>query len=88
MLFSEEVFGSLDWSRRDLAALNIQRARDHGIPGYNEVRRAYGLPPLNSWEDIIKELHEVPDDKFKDDLNNVGHHIFEFRSGILKNCFL
>ncbi|PVD19871.1 hypothetical protein C0Q70_20364 [Pomacea canaliculata] len=66
----QEVFGSLDWSRRDLAALNIQRARDHGIPGYNEVRRAYGLPPLNSWEDIIKELHEEPDKDFKDDLNN------------------
>lgn len=36
----------------DLAALNIQRGRDHGIPGYNAVRWAYFLEPVESFDDI------------------------------------
>uniref|UniRef100_A0A2C9M6W5 Peroxidase n=1 Tax=Biomphalaria glabrata TaxID=6526 RepID=A0A2C9M6W5_BIOGL len=48
-VITEDVFGPLDWSRRDLGALNIQRARDNGLPGYNDVRQAYGLPRKENW---------------------------------------
>ncbi|KAK3803213.1 hypothetical protein RRG08_013796 [Elysia crispata] len=48
----EDVFGTLDWSRRDLGALNIQRGRDMGLPGYNKVREAYGLKRISSWGEI------------------------------------
>ena len=36
----------------DLAALNIQRARDHQIPTFNQLRQAYGLPQLYSFAQI------------------------------------
>lgn len=40
----------------DLAALNIQRARDHGMPVYNVVRQGYGLPPVTSFADITSNI--------------------------------
>ncbi|CAN8011196.1 unnamed protein product, partial [Ixodes pacificus] len=38
------VFGPLEFSRRDLMAVNIQRGRDHAIPDYKTARRLLGLP--------------------------------------------
>jgi hypothetical protein len=45
----------------DLAAIDIQRGRDHGLPNYNELRRAYGLAPKPSFESITGEsTSELP----------------------------
>eukprot|EP00095_Tigriopus_kingsejongensis_P002572 maker-scaffold274_size229011-snap-gene-1.21 protein:Tk02572 transcript:maker-scaffold274_size229011-snap-gene-1.21-mRNA-1 annotation:"chorion peroxidase-like" len=37
----------------DLVALNLQRGRDHGIPGYMEYRKLCGLPRLTTWREIV-----------------------------------
>ena len=47
-----QVFGALDFTRRDLMAQNLQRARDHGLPDFNSARVAYGLEPVYSFEDL------------------------------------
>lgn len=49
-----KLFGPLEFSRRDLMALNIQRARDHGLPDFNTAREAYGLEPIRSWGHFSK----------------------------------
>jgi len=54
------VFGTLDFSRRDLMAVNIQRGRDHGLPDYNTARRYFGLDPIVRWEDINSNPRNLP----------------------------
>lgn len=55
------VFGGLDFSRRDLMAVNIQRGRDHGLPDYNTARVAYGLEPKTSFHDIKASQSYIED---------------------------
>ena len=47
------VFGPLEFSRRDLMAVNIQRCRDHGTPDYNTARAAIGLKKITSVEEFM-----------------------------------
>ena len=48
----EKLFGPVEFSRRDLATLNIMRGRDSGLPDYNTVRKSFGLAPVQSLEEI------------------------------------
>ena len=46
------LFGAPGAGGFDLASLNIQRGRDHGLADYNLVRQAYGLDPVTSFAEI------------------------------------
>jgi peroxidase len=49
------LFGQPGQGGFDLASLNIQRGRDHGLADYNSVRAAYGLARVTSFADISSD---------------------------------
>jgi peroxidase len=49
------LFGEPGAGGFDLASLNIQRGRDHGLADYNTTRAAYGLPKVTSFAQITSD---------------------------------
>ena len=49
------LFGAPGMPALDLASLNIQRGRDHGLPSYNEARRQLGLAPRASFAEVSSD---------------------------------
>jgi hypothetical protein len=64
----------------DLGALDVMRGRDHGIPNYNELRRAYGLEPRSNFASITGESSEdFPNDPLIDPADPINDpDIMEF----------
>ena len=74
-IFSEQVTNHLFQGKNksfgmDLVALNIQRGRDHGLPGYNAFRELCGLQRVKDFgylkdlipEKIVERLELIYDD--------------------------
>lgn len=56
----------------DLGAIDIARARDHGIPSYNDLRAAFGLPRVTSFTQITGEAtDQFPNDPEIDATNPI-----------------
>ena len=59
------LFGPMEFSRRDLAALNIMRGRDNGLPDYNTVRKCHNLEMINEWGAINPTLNATNPEIFQ-----------------------
>ncbi len=54
------LFGAPGQGGLDLAAININRGRERGIPSFNQIRQGLGLPPVNSFYTLTHD-QEVAD---------------------------
>ncbi|XP_059084995.1 lactoperoxidase-like [Tigriopus californicus] len=71
---------------QDLVARNIQRGRDHGIPGYNEWRAFCNLPKACSWNNRPAEISQDNWDQLRDTYVNPGD-IDLFVGGLAEESF-
>ena len=49
------LFGKPGSGGFDLASLNMQRGREHGLPNYNQVRKDFGLPRVRRFSQITRD---------------------------------
>lgn len=67
------LFGPPGAGGLDLAAMNINRGRDRGLPDYNTVRENFGLARKETFMDISSNpwLNEILRDVYQNDIDNV-----------------
>ena len=51
------LFGAPGSGGLDLAAINIQRGRERGLPDYNSIRSAFGLEPIADFTSLSSNIY-------------------------------
>ena len=69
----------------DLAARNIQRGRDHGIPGYDKLRQACGMAKIDGGQ-APKEISAENWRKLMKTYNNDPSQMDGFTAGLAENA--
>jgi hypothetical protein len=67
------LFGPPGAGGLDLAALNIQRGRDHGLPAYNNLRGFYRVPTIGQFSQITSnpDLQQLLQTTYGGNINNI-----------------
>ncbi len=65
----------------DLGAIDIERARDHGVPSYNALRQAYGLPAKMSFAAMTGEGDQAEAVPFTNDPASLAFISLRDRNG-------
>ncbi|EDW78831.1 uncharacterized protein Dwil_GK12503 [Drosophila willistoni] len=82
---TEKLFQTAHAVALDLAAINIQRGRDHGIPGYNVYRKFCNLPVAKDFEDLASEISSPEIRQKMKDLYGHPDNIDVWLGGILED---
>lgn len=71
---TEQLFTIAHAVALDLAAINIQRGRDHGLPEYNAYRAKCGLRVAETFDDLRGEISsQAVRDKLKEMYGHPGN---------------
>uniref|UniRef100_F1KTR8 Peroxidasin n=1 Tax=Ascaris suum TaxID=6253 RepID=F1KTR8_ASCSU len=68
---THKLFSRVEESMYDLATINIQRGRDHALPGYIEFRRWCNLTVPKTWDDLAID---IPDADVRQKLQELYGH--------------
>ena len=68
---TEHLFQMAHTIALDLAALNIQRGRDHALPGYNDWRSLCNMTSARTFDEIAEE---ISNGELRDKLEELYHH--------------
>lgn len=82
---TEKLFHTAHAVALDLAAINIQRSRDHGIPPYTKWRQFCNMSEVNSFDDLAGEITDEKVRQTLEDLYGSVHNIDVWVGGILEN---
>ncbi|XP_026757851.2 peroxidasin [Galleria mellonella] len=82
---TEKLFYSAHAVALDLAAINIQRGRDHAIPPYTKWRQVCNMSEVNSFDDLAREITDKTVRDKLEKLYGSVHNIDVWVGGILED---
>ncbi|XP_054736235.1 peroxidasin [Anastrepha obliqua] len=82
---TEKLFQTSHAVALDLAAINIQRGRDHGLPGYNTYRQFCNLSTAVTFEDLQHDIKNAEVRKKLQELYGHPDNIDVWVGGILED---